>query len=178
LSGDFIRQLDHIVKLPYHELNMNVDPLPAPRPLPALLMEVKAAAVQRVFARLREEGFSDLREGHGCVFGFIDLEHGSRLTDLAENAGLTKQAVGEAVAELERLGYVERVPDPNDGRAKIIRLTTRGLDGCLTGRRLFAEIEQEWADELGEDLVAGLREAAERIATAEREAQTGTALRM
>ena len=119
---------------------MTVDPLTPPRPLPALLMEVKAAAVQRVFARLREEGFSDLREGHGCVFGFIDLEHGSRLTDLAENAGLTKQAVGEAVAELERLGYVERVPDPNDGRAKIIRLTTRGLDGCLTGRRLFAEI--------------------------------------
>jgi DNA-binding MarR family transcriptional regulator len=170
LSGDFIRQLDHIVKLPYHKLNMTVDPLPTPRPLPALLMEVKVAAIQKLYARLHGQGFDDLREGHGCVFGFIDLEHGSRLTELAEGAGLTKQAVGEAVAELERLGYVERVPDPKDGRAKIIKLTPRGLDACLTGRRLFAEIEREWADEFGEELIAGMRDAAERIAYAEREA--------
>jgi DNA-binding MarR family transcriptional regulator len=149
---------------------MNVDPLPTPRPLPALLMEVKSAAVEKVFARLRDKGFKDLREGHGCVFGFIDLEHGSRLTELAERAGLTKQAVGEAVAELERLGYVERVPDPSDGRAKIIKLTPSGLDACLTGRREFAEIEREWAEEFGEELVARMREAAERIAHAEREA--------
>jgi DNA-binding MarR family transcriptional regulator len=148
---------------------MTVDPLPTQRPLPALLMEVKVAAVQKVFARLRDKGFNDVREGHGCVFGFIDLEHGSRLTDLAERAGLTKQAVGEAVAELERLGYVERVPDPEDGRAKIIRLTPRGLEACLTGRRIFAQIEREWAEEFGEELLARLREAAERIASAERE---------
>jgi DNA-binding MarR family transcriptional regulator len=151
---------------------MTVDPLPTQRPLPALLMEVKVAAVQKVFARLRDKGFNDVREGHGCVFGFIDLEHGSRLTDLAERAGLTKQAVGEAVAELERLGYVERVPDPEDGRAKIIRLTPRGLEACLNGRRIFAQIEREWAEEFGEELLAGLREAAERIATAEREIVT------
>jgi DNA-binding MarR family transcriptional regulator len=170
LSGDFIRQLDDIVKLPYHELNMSVDPLPTPRPLPALLMEVKTAAIQKLYARLGDEGFADLREGHGCVFGFIDLEHGSRLTDLAERSGITKQAIGEAVAELERLGYVERVPDPSDGRAKIIRLTPRGLDGCLTGRRIFAQIEREWAEQLGEELIGTLREAAEKIAHAEREA--------
>ena len=169
MSGDFIRQLDQIVKWPYHELNMTVDPLPTPRPLPALLMEVKVAAVEKVFERLREKGFNDVREGHGCVFGFIDLEHGSRLTDLAERAGLTKQAVGEAVGELERLGYVERVPDPGDGRAKIIKLTARGTDACLSGRRIFAEIEREWAEQFGEELIAGLREAAERIAHAERD---------
>ncbi len=149
---------------------MTVDPIPTRRPLPALLMEVKVAAVKKVFARLRDKGFNDVREGHGCVFGFIDLEHGSRLTDLAERAGLTKQAVGEAVAELERLGYIERVPDPKDGRAKIIKLTPRGLEACLTGRRIFAQIEREWAEQLGEELIAGLREAAERIASAEREA--------
>ena len=133
-------------------------------------MEVKAAAVKRLFARLRERGFEHVREGHGCVFGFIDIENGSRLTELAERAGLTKQAVGEAATELERLGYVERLPDPKDKRAKIIKLTPSGLDACLTGRRIFAEIEREWAEELGEDLVAGMREAAERIAASEREA--------
>jgi DNA-binding MarR family transcriptional regulator len=158
---------------------MSVEPLLPPRPLPALLTEVKTAALRRFLVRLAGEGFDDIREGHGCVFGFIDVEHGSRLTDLAERAGLTKQAVGEAVAELERLGYLERVPDPRDRRAKIIKLTPRGLEAVVTGRRLFAEIEREWADQLGEELLVGLREGAERIAAAERDAaQAGTALRM
>jgi DNA-binding MarR family transcriptional regulator len=130
----------------------------------ALLSKVKMTAVERMFERMREAGFDDVREGHGCVFGFIDLEQGSRLTDLAERSGLTKQAVGEAVAELERKGYLERVADPEDGRAKIIKLTQRGVDAARTGRRLFKEIEDEWADRYGEERVASLRECAEEIA--------------
>jgi DNA-binding MarR family transcriptional regulator len=152
---------------------MSTEPLIPPRPLPAILTEVKMAALRRFLVRLHEKGFDDIREGHGCVFGFIDVEHGSRLTELAERAGLTKQAVGEAVAELERLGYLERVPDPEDGRAKIIKVTPRGLEAVVTGRRLFAEIEREWAEEVGEELLEGLRQAAERIAASEREPAAG-----
>ena len=140
-----------------------VDDIP-PRPLPALLMEVKTAAVGKLLERLAANGHPQIREGYGCVFGFIDIEHGSRLTELAEHSGLTKQAVGEAVSDLERLGYLKREPDPLDGRAKVIKLTERGRDALLTGRRLFADIEREWAEEVGEDLVATLREALERIA--------------
>ncbi len=121
-------------------------------------------AVTEMFGRMAESGFDDVREGHGCVFGFIDLEHGSRLTELSERSGLTKQAVGEAVAELELKGYAERVPDPLDGRAKIIRLTERGHEACLTGRRLFAEIEREWGERYGEERMAALRECVEEIA--------------
>ena len=124
-----------------------------------------------MFGRMAAEGFQDVREGHGCVFGFIDLEHGSRLTDLAERSGLTKQAVGEAVAELERKGYLERVPDPEDGRAKVIRLTPRGVDATLTCRRLFKEIEDEWAERYGEERVASLRECVEEIAAGYRRAE-------
>jgi DNA-binding MarR family transcriptional regulator len=150
-----------------------------PRALPALLTEVKNAVLRRFFARLQDSGFEDVREGHGCVFGFIDADHGSRLTDLAERSGLTKQAVGEAATELERLGYLKRVPDPRDRRAKIIMLTPRGVEAVATGRRLFAEIEREWAEEFGDELLAGLREAVERISSAERDqAHAGTALRM
>ncbi len=150
-----------------------------PRALPALLTEVKNAVLRRFFARRQESGFEDVREGPGCVFGFIDVDHGSRLTDLAERSGLTKQAVGEAATELERLGYLKRVPDPRDRRAKIIMLTPRGVEAVATGRRLFAEIEREWAEEFGDELLAGLRAAVERISCAEREqAHTGTALRM
>jgi DNA-binding MarR family transcriptional regulator len=143
---------------------LSVDIASPPRPLPALLSQVKNLAVQAMFGRMAAQGFDDIREGHGCVFGFIDLEKGSRLTDLAERAGLTKQAVGETVAELERKGYLERVPDPEDGRAKIIKLTQRGVDAALTGRRLFAEIENEWAERYGEERIAALRECAEEIA--------------
>jgi DNA-binding MarR family transcriptional regulator len=153
---------------------MPTEPLiPPRRPIAALLNEVKVAAVRKLFVRLEQEGFEHVREGHGCVFGFIDIEHGSRLTELAERAGLTKQAVGEAATELERVGYVERVPDPSDRRAKIIKLTPSGVDACLTGRRIFAEIEREWAEEFGEELIAGLREAAERISAGEREPAGG-----
>jgi len=152
---------------------MTVRSITTQRPIAGLLNEVKVAAVRRLFVRLREEGFEHVREGHGCVFGFIDIENGSRLTELAERSGLTKQAVGEAATELERIGYAERVPDPTDKRAKLIKLTPSGLEACLTGRRIFAEIESEWAEEFGEELIANMREAAERISTAERESATG-----
>src|SRR5688572_11073733 len=123
------------------------DPIsPPPRPLRALLTAVKLAAIERLREQIADAGHPEIREGHGCVFGFIDLEQGSRLTDLAADAGLTKQAVGEAVTELERLGYVTRVPDPQDGRAKIIKLTDRGTDAVIKGRRIFAQIEAEWAE--------------------------------
>jgi len=134
------------------------------RPLPGLLAEIKSLAVRDLFGRMADAGFDDVREGHGCVFGFVDLDQGSRLTDVAERARLTKQAVGEAVAELERLGYVERAPDPADGRAKIIKFTERGREAALTGRRLFAEIEDEWAERFGEERIADMRAAAEEIA--------------
>jgi DNA-binding MarR family transcriptional regulator len=147
---------------------MSIDPIsPPPRPLPALLTGVKLAAIDKLRGRIADAGHPDIREGHGCVFGFIDIDRGSRLTDLAANAGLTKQAVGEAVTELERLGYVTRVPDPQDGRAKIIELTDRGLDAVIKGRRIFAEIEREWADQIGPELMASFREAATRIAALE-----------
>jgi DNA-binding MarR family transcriptional regulator len=116
--------------------------------------------------RVEVAGFTDIRPGHGCVFGTIDPE-GSRLTDLAERANMTKQSVGEATSDLEQLGYVERVPDPEDGRAKIIRLTERGREAQAIGRRLIDEVEREWAGRYGEERVAALREALEAI-TAER----------
>jgi DNA-binding MarR family transcriptional regulator len=117
---------------------------------------------EEVRRRVDAAGFSDIRPGHGCVFGTIEPE-GSRLTDLAERARMTKQSVGEMASDLERLGYVERVPDPSDGRAKIIRLTARGREAQAIGRRLIDQVEREWAERYGEERVAALREALEAI---------------
>jgi DNA-binding MarR family transcriptional regulator len=136
------------------------------RPLPALLDEVRASIVEEMRGRVADAGYGDVRPAHGCVFRFVDRTTGSRLTELAEGSGLTKQAVGEAVTDLERLGYVERAPDAADGRAKLIRLTERGLAASQTAERLFAEIEAEWAERVGEQEMALLRETLERMAAA------------
>jgi DNA-binding MarR family transcriptional regulator len=112
--------------------------------------------------RIAESDYGDLRATHGCVFGNIDPD-GSRLTELAERARMTKQSVGEVTSELEARGYVERVPDPNDGRAKIIRLTDRGRAAQALGRTIIDEIEQEWAERFGVERVAALRDALEAI---------------
>jgi DNA-binding MarR family transcriptional regulator len=116
--------------------------------------------------RLADTPYDDIRIGHGCVFGTIDPE-GSRLTDLATRARMTKQSVGEVTSDLEQRGYVERLPDPSDGRAKIIRLTERGRAAQALGQELIDEIEQEWADRFGEERIAAFRDALEAI-TAER----------
>jgi DNA-binding MarR family transcriptional regulator len=113
--------------------------------------------------RVEAAGYTDLRPGHGCVFGTIDPD-GSHLTDLAERAHMTKQSVGEAASDLERRGYVERVPDPNDGRAKIIRLTARGREAHAIGLGLIDELERDWAERFGEERIAALREALEAVA--------------
>src|SRR5256885_9112932 len=116
--------------------------------------------------RVEAAGCTNIRPGQGCVFGTIDPE-GSRLTDLAARAHMTKQSVGEAASDLEQRGYLERVPDPNDGRAKIIRLTDRGREAHAIGRGLIDDIERDWAERFGTEQVAALREALEAI-TAER----------
>ena len=113
--------------------------------------------------RLTTTPYSDIRPGHGCVFGGIDPERGSRLTDLAERAMMTKQSVGEVTSDLEQRGYVRRVADPEDGRAKIIELTPKGREAYFLGRRLIDELEHDWAERFGEDRVAALREVLEAV---------------
>jgi DNA-binding MarR family transcriptional regulator len=122
---------------------------------------------QELAQKLAGLGLGDLRPGHGCVFGNIDPVNGSRLTELAERANMTKQSVGEVTSDLEQRGYVERVPDPIDGRAKIIRLTAQGCEAHSIGSRLIEELEREWGQRYGEEHVLALRKALEVI-TAER----------
>ena len=136
------------------------------RPLPPLLEEVKEIAVAELHRRLGEAGHAAIRPAHGCVFRFIDRE-GSRLTELAERSGHSKQAVGEVVADLEVLDYVERVPDPADRRAKIIRLTELGWEAQREALEIFADIERRWASAVGDERLRELRETTEAILAVE-----------
>jgi len=135
-------------------------------PRPPLMIRLLSVAFddfcEDLERRVAETPYSDIRITHGCVFGNIDPE-GTRLTDLAERARMTKQSVGEVTSDLEQRGYVERVPDPSDGRAKIIRLTERGRAAQALGVGLIDEIEQEWAERFGAERVAALRDALEAI---------------
>ncbi len=135
-------------------------------PRPALMIRLLSVAFddfcEDLERRLADTPYNDIRISHGCVFGNIDPE-GTRLTELAERARMTKQSVGEVTSDLEQRGYVERVPDPSDGRAKIIRLTERGRAAQALGIGLIDELEEEWAERFGAERVAALREALEAI---------------
>ena len=126
------------------------------------MRDLADAAAEELQARLAELGHDVIRPAHGCVFRFIERD-GARLTDLAARSRLTKQAVGEVVAELERTGYVERAPDPDDGRAKIIRLTDKGEEAQRAAFGVFEEMEARWVERYGEERVAVMRELLEEL---------------
>jgi DNA-binding MarR family transcriptional regulator len=110
----------------------------------------------RVFAALADLGFDDLTPAQARVFQRIAAE-GSRLTDLAEQAGVTKQTAGFLVDQLERADYVERVPDPADGRARLVRLTERGARSVTASAKIVAAVEAEWTAHIGARRMAALR---------------------
>lgn len=112
---------------------------------------------ERLLERVAAAGFSDIRIAHTAVFQHV-LDAGSRITELAVRAQLTKPTVVYLVNDLEAMGYAERVPDPGDGRAKLVRLTERGLAAREAGRAAVVEIETEWGAALGEERLAELRE--------------------
>ena len=112
--------------------------------------------VSRVAAGLAEAGFDDLRPAHTAVFQHIRAE-GSRLTELAERAQITKQSMGYLVDYLEQRGYLERRPDPTDRRAALVCLTDRGWDEVRAALAIIAAIEDEWTRSLGERRMQQLR---------------------
>ena len=93
----------------------------------ALLCFVAYRATEnRVLTDLAAAGFGDITVAQGRVFARIDPD-GTRVTDLAERAQVTKQTAGFLVDQLERADYVRRVPDPRDARARLVRISERGL---------------------------------------------------
>jgi DNA-binding MarR family transcriptional regulator len=111
----------------------------------------------RVFAGLAAAGFDDITPAQARVFQRIAPD-GSRLTDLAAQAGITKQSAGFLVDQLERAGYVERVADPADGRARLVRIAERGARSVEASRDIVAQVEAEWTAYLGERRMAQLRD--------------------
>jgi DNA-binding MarR family transcriptional regulator len=125
--------------------------------LGALLRAPGAAIVERIASDLVAAGYSDIRPSHFSVFQQLPAE-GGRLTLLAERAQITKQSMGALIDQLVTTGYLERVPDPADGRAQIIRRTARGWQVEQIARASISELESEWADALGAERMQQLRQ--------------------
>ena len=133
-----------------------------PLNLGALLRDLFRELTEHIHLRLAEQGHPQIRPAHGNVFQFLD-DGGTRVSVLAERAQMSKQSMGELVAHLEAHGYVERVPDPSDGRAKLVRPTPRGDAVYPLARGAIAEVEARWAERLGEAKLARLRHLLEEL---------------
>src|SRR5215216_2938682 len=118
-------------------------------PLIGALLRVPWEAVQRhMLERLHERGFDDFDAAYINVFQYPGPQ-GTRPSELAARLGISKQALNYLLGELERLGYLERRPDPDDLRSKRIALTSRGIAAVGAIREAVADVETAWAQQLG-----------------------------
>lgn len=126
-------------------------------PLIGALLRVPWEAVQRnMLERLHERGFDDLDAAHLNVFGYPGPQ-GARPSELAARLRISKQALNYLLGELERLDYLERRADPDDGRSKRVALTARGVAAVGVIREAVAEMESGWKLQLGPKRFAELR---------------------
>jgi DNA-binding MarR family transcriptional regulator len=131
-------------------------------PTSLLMFIAQRYAEGRIYDGIRAAGFDDFTIAQGRLAMGIDPE-GTRLTVLADRAHVAKQTATALVDSLERSGYVERVPDPLDGRARLVRITARGREVIPVARANEQAIEQEWTAYLGPRRMRQLREALELL---------------
>jgi DNA-binding MarR family transcriptional regulator len=141
---------------------------PAPRrqlTLGFLLRELYEALQRDIYAAVAADGHPEIREVHSPVLRYITAE-GARVSDVARRCGYAKQSIAYVVDDLAQLGYVTVEPDPDDGRAKRVRLTPRGEDliACLVAHSQAAE--RSLARKIGSRPVAELRAALGAAVTA------------
>lgn len=127
-----------------------------------LLLRAQRAFNARAIAKLHERGHQGLTLAHTALLPHLDLE-GTRITTLAERAGMTKQGMGQLVSDLERQGYVVRVADPTDARAVLVRFTDAGWQFLRDAHAVKRELETAYASILGAERLDALREALQAI---------------
>jgi len=131
-----------------------------------LFLRAHRAYSVRAIAKLRERGYTGLNLEHTSLLANLDLE-GTNISTLATRTGITKQSMGQLVAELEQQGFLERVSDPADKRASLVKFTERGWDFLRDAHELKLELDAEYSNLLGkerlEELYSLLAELVEKI---------------
>ncbi|GGP03669.1 MarR family winged helix-turn-helix transcriptional regulator [Nonomuraea glycinis] len=123
--------------------------------LPLRLLLAFRVLIDELHTELGRQGHPDIRPMHGFVMQAIG-PHGTTAVELGRTLGVTKQAAGKTIETLERIGYVQRAPDPHDTRRKVVRLTPYGLDALTRSARIFDDLRANWAAELGADRLQAL----------------------
>ena len=127
------------------------------------LLRVPAQAIhRRIINELNAAGFEELRVPHMAVLQFPGPD-GGRPGLLAERAGMSKQAMNQLLRSLERIGYLARSDAPDEGRARIVRLTKRGRAAYAKIHEILQDIEREWSAELGPKHFSQLKELLLRV---------------
>lgn len=98
--------------------------------------------------QLKEKGFTDISPSHGWIF-HNTKEEGTRITELAAIAKITKQSMSALVAQLEEAGYVKKKTDPTDKRAWLLVLTPKGKKVKESGQEINFAFEKRWEQKLG-----------------------------
>jgi DNA-binding MarR family transcriptional regulator len=126
-------------------------------PLIGALLRMPWEAVQRrMLEQLRKRGFEDFDEAYLSVFQYPGPQ-GAKPSELAARLGTSKQALNYLLGQLERLGYLERRPDPDDLRAKRVVLTPRGVSAIDVIREAVGDVEAAWSQQLGAKRFAQLK---------------------
>ncbi len=131
-----------------------------------LLFKAARLLNERAIGRVRERTGKPLRVSHTALLPHLDLE-GTRLTVLAERLGVSKQAAGQLVDELEEMGFVERARDPGDARAKLVRFSKRGQKSLFEGLAVLGELEVELRAIAGAAQLRVVREVLAAVVAAE-----------
>lgn len=122
-----------------------------------LLLKAARLLDERALERLAQvPGAPPVRPAHTRLFPHLDFS-GVRVTELAARLGISKQAVSALVGDLLAWDIVEQVPDPADGRARLVRFTPRGLEGLGVGLAVLGSFEREIEAEIGPEAMAGFR---------------------
>ncbi len=126
------------------------------------LLEVARDFQKNALTEYTKAGHSHLQISHQAILTHLSLS-GSRLTELAQRASMTKQAMGQLIDEVERLGYVKRMPDPTDGRAKIVCFTDQGRTLIKSGTEIGDTIQEKYSALIGEKKMHRLRDLLEEL---------------
>jgi DNA-binding MarR family transcriptional regulator len=127
-----------------------------------LLFVANRALEQRAHEAVVAAGFADITPAQARVAARIG-PRGTRVSDLAAQARVTKQTAGALVEQLEANGYVERVADPHDGRARLVRLTPRAREVVVVADAAVDRVLREWADHVGADRLEQVLEVLDEL---------------
>ncbi len=132
------------------------------QPFVRLLIRAHRALSAGTAAKLEALGYENFGGAQGTLLSQLD-PNGTRLTTLAERLGVTKQSVSQLISDLESSAYVQRVPDPTDRRASLVRFTERGWRFCQDVNRVRLELEADYESALGADTMKTLRDLLEQL---------------